>query len=95
MTIAGVVGIALAVMEKTMPQRVQRWLPSSTSLGLAMVIPAYNAISMFVGSMVAWALGRWVPDWSTRFVLIIASGLIAGESLSGVVISVMKILGMG
>jgi putative OPT family oligopeptide transporter len=95
MTIAGVVGIVLAVMEKTMPVNLRRWLPSSTSLGLAMVIPAYNAISMFLGSMVAWVLSRWVPDWSTRFVLIIASGLIAGESLSGVVISVMKILGMG
>jgi len=95
MAIAGAAGILLAVLEKTLPAALRRWMPSSTSLGLAMVIPAYNAISMFLGSMVAWLLGRWVPDWSTRFVLILASGLIAGESLSGVVLSVMKILGVG
>ena len=93
MAVAGVLGIVLAVLEKTLPVRMRVWVPSPTSLGLALVVPAYNAISMFLGGMAAWVLGRWVPDWTTRFLIILASGLIAGESLSGVVLAVMAMLG--
>jgi putative OPT family oligopeptide transporter len=93
MIIGGVAGIVLAVLEKTLPKSASNWVPSPTSLGLAFVIPAYNSISMFLGAMVSWALGRWVPDWTSRFLIILASGLIAGESLSGVALAVMEILG--
>ena len=93
MIIGGVAGILLAVLEKTLPKKAALWVPSPTSVGLAFVIPAYNAISMFLGATTAWALGRWVPDWTSRFLIIAASGLIAGESLSGVVLAVMEILG--
>lgn len=94
MIVGGLAGIVMAVLEKTLPKRIRNWVPSPTSVGLAFVIPAYNAISMFLGAIAAWALGRWVPNWSTRFLLIFASGLIAGESLSGVVLAVMEILGV-
>jgi OPT family oligopeptide transporter len=92
MWIGGVAGIVLAVLEKTLPKKARTWVPSPTSVGLAFVIPAYNAISMFLGSLAAWGLGRWVPDWTSRFLLILASGLIAGESLSGVVLAILQIL---
>jgi putative OPT family oligopeptide transporter len=93
MIVGGAAGILLAVLEKTLPKKAQMWIPSPISVGLAFVIPAYNSISMFLGAMAAWGLGRWVPDWSTRFLIILASGLIAGESLSGVALAVMEILG--
>ncbi len=93
MVIGGVAGILLAVLEKTLPGKARVWVPSPTSVGLAFVIPAYNAISMFLGAMAAWVLGKWVPDWTTRFLIILASGLIAGESLAGVALAVMEILG--
>jgi OPT family oligopeptide transporter len=89
----GVGGILLAVLEKLLPKRARRWVPSPTSLGLAFVIPAYNAISMFLGGLAAWALGRWVPSWTARFLIIIASGMIAGESLSGVGLAIAQIVG--
>ena len=92
MWIGGVVGIVLAVLEKTLPEKARIWVPSPTSVGLAFVIPAYNSISMFLGSLAAWCLGRWVPDWTSRFVLIIACGIIAGESLSGVVLAIVQVL---
>jgi putative OPT family oligopeptide transporter len=93
MAIGGVAGIVLAVLEKTLPKKARIWVPSPTSLGLAFVIPAYNAISMFLGAMAAWVLGRWVPGWTARFLIILASGVVAGESLSGVALAVMEILG--
>jgi OPT family oligopeptide transporter len=92
MLLGGLAGILLAVLEKTLPKKARLWVPSPTSLGLAFVIPAYNAISMFLGAMAAWVLGKWVPKWSTRFLIVFASGLIAGESLSGVVLAVREIL---
>jgi uncharacterized oligopeptide transporter (OPT) family protein len=91
MTIGGVVGVLLAVMEKLVPVSARRFVPSPTSIGLAFVIPAYNAISLFIGSVVAWAAGKAFPQWSTRFLVILASGIIAGESLSGVVLAMLAI----
>lgn len=92
MVAGGIAGIVLAVMEKILPAGARLWVPSPTSVGLAFVIPAYNAISMFLGAIAAWILGKWVPNWTTRFLLIAASGLIAGESLSGVILAVLEII---
>lgn len=92
MWIGGVAGIALAVLEKTLPKKARIWVPSPTSLGLAFVIPAYNAISLFLGATAGWALSRWVPNWSQRFLIVGASGLIAGESLLGVALALEQML---
>jgi uncharacterized oligopeptide transporter (OPT) family protein len=92
MTIAGVIGIALAVFEQTLPGRARRWVPSPASIGLAFVLPAYNAISLFLGAVCGSLLQRWFPGWSARFLIVLASGLIAGESLTGVGIAIEKIL---
>jgi putative OPT family oligopeptide transporter len=91
MVVGGVVGILLAVMEKILPERFRLWVPSPTSLGLAFVIPAFNAISIFIGAFLAWGVNHVTPKWSTKFLIIIASGLIAGESLSGVVLAILSI----
>lgn len=92
MTIGGLAGIVLAVLEKTLPARARRWVPSPASLGLAFVIPAYNAISMFLGAVCGSVLQRWFPNWTARFLIVLASGMIAGESLTGVGLAIDKIL---
>jgi uncharacterized oligopeptide transporter (OPT) family protein len=93
MILGGLGGIVLAVLEKVLPKRIQPFVPSPASLGLAFVIPAYNSFSMFLGALVAWALTRWVSNWATRFLIVFASGLIAGESLTGVGLALEQILG--
>jgi len=92
MIIGAAAGVLLAVMEKLMPEKSRNFVPSATSLGLAFVIPANSSMALFCGAMVAWAAGKAFPDWSTRFLVIIASGIIAGESLSGVVLALVAIL---
>jgi len=92
MILGGVAGIVLAVFEKTLPKKIRVWVPSPTSLGLAFVIPAYNAISLCLGATAGWALSRWVPHWSQRFLIVGASGLIAGESLLGVALALEQML---
>jgi putative OPT family oligopeptide transporter len=70
-----------------------RWLPNIPALGLAMVIPASISMTMFLGSLVAKLLERYQPDLAQRFVIAAASGLIAGESLTGVARAMLGIVG--
>jgi uncharacterized oligopeptide transporter (OPT) family protein len=47
---------------------------------------------MFLGALVGWVLSKWIPNWSARFIVVIASGVIAGESLSGVGLAFEQVL---
>ncbi len=85
MAIAAVCGVVLALAERRVTGRGLLWLPSGASLGLAFVIPAGTSMTLFLGALAAAALNRVVPRWSARFLLSLAAGLVAGESLYGVV----------
>jgi uncharacterized oligopeptide transporter (OPT) family protein len=82
-------GIALALAEKLAPKPLQPFVPSPAGLGIAMVIPGSNAIAMFVGALGAWAWRKWRRVSADRYVTPIASGVIAGESLMGVVVALL------
>jgi putative OPT family oligopeptide transporter len=92
MTIAAAAGVAFALAAHFAPPRLKPWIPGATSVGLAMVVPAYYSIAMFVGALLAALVARVWPSWSARFVAVVASGVIAGESLAGVVFAVKKVL---
>ncbi|MCB9588175.1 MAG: OPT/YSL family transporter [Polyangiaceae bacterium] len=91
MLIAGALGILLAILEKQ-KAKWAKFVPSPASIGIAMVIPAYYSVSMFLGSAVALLLTRSVPNWSARFLIVVASGLVAGESLAGVGLAISETL---
>lgn len=84
MWIAAVIGVILAVAESLAPPAISRFVPSATAIGLGFVIPAWNAISLFLGAVAAAILLRLFPQWAERRLVIIAAGLIVGESLAGV-----------
>lgn len=81
--LGGLVGILLVVLERVRP-RWKKFLPSPIALGLAFTMPAWNAISMAIGAVIAFALEKKRPVIAAAFVVAVASGLIAGESLIGV-----------
>jgi uncharacterized oligopeptide transporter (OPT) family protein len=60
-------------------------VPSGATLGLAFVIPAGTSITLFLGAALASVLHWLAPRWAARFLLSAAAGLVAGESLFGVV----------
>jgi uncharacterized oligopeptide transporter (OPT) family protein len=91
--IGGALGLLLVLLERTLPARGRRFVPSPSGLGIAMVIPGYNSISMFIGAAVAEVLRRTRPTLSDRAVLPVASGFIAGESLMGILVAVLVALG--
>jgi len=80
--IGAILGIALTLADEFAPAKVKRYLPSSTGLGIAGVVPAWNSISMFLGALGAWLFTKWKPATAERYVIPVSSGLIAGESLA-------------
>ena len=91
--VAAPLGFALALAEHLLPQRAARLLPSAPALGLAFVIPAWNSISLFLGALIAALVGEFWPRQAARYILPIAAGLVAGESLMGIVTIAIRVLG--
>jgi len=92
MAIAAVAGLALAVVDKRAPRQVAQWFPSAAAFGLGFVVPANQSLSMVVGGLLAHAAGWVSKAWFDRYWIIICSGIIAGESLVGVGVSIYAML---
>jgi OPT family oligopeptide transporter len=89
----GVLGIVLVLLERWAPKKAKSFIPSPSAFGLAIVIPAASSISFFVGAAIAEALRRVKPKVAEDSVMPGGSGLIAGESLTGVAIILLKAFG--
>lgn len=83
-------GAALTLAEHLLPERARRWVPSPMGLGLAFLLPASTSLSFFLGGVAAAVFQRVRPEASKRYLLPVASGLIAGESLVGVAAAVLS-----
>ncbi|HET6881024.1 MAG TPA: OPT family oligopeptide transporter [Pirellulales bacterium] len=86
MVVGGIVGVAITLLETFAPKRYRVWIPSSTALGIAGVVPAANSLSMFIGALAAWLLAKASPGGADKYIIPVSSGIIAGESLMGVAI---------
>ncbi|MGE0481175.1 MAG: OPT/YSL family transporter [Phycisphaerae bacterium] len=89
--IAGVLGALLPVLDRVLPRRVATWLPSPAALGLAFVVPGNNALSMFLGGVLALVVTKLFKSFAARFLIAICAGLIAGESLTNVGIALGRL----
>jgi uncharacterized oligopeptide transporter (OPT) family protein len=87
----GVYGLLAAILEKVLPKKAATWVPSPTAVGLAFVIPAYYSVSMAFGGILAWLLMKRFKAWSTRFMIVLAAGIIAGDSLTGVGVALSEL----
>ena len=93
MLIGGILGIVIPIIEKSFP-KYQKYIPSATGLGLSMVIPFFNSLSMFLGALIALILEKKWPAIAERYIITVSSGLIAGESLIGVAIALLAATGL-
>jgi uncharacterized oligopeptide transporter (OPT) family protein len=87
-------GVLMALWDKFAPARLRPWLPSPSGLGISMVLPGSNCIAMFLGSSFAAIMRRFFPALAERCVVPIASGLIAGESLMGILVTALILTGL-
>lgn len=90
--LATLVGIAIPLLRKV--ESIKDWVPSGLAMGISFIIPAYYSLVMFYG-MVAWFIWkRRNPTAVEKFNFALASGLVAGEGLMGIVNAVLTILGV-
>jgi uncharacterized oligopeptide transporter (OPT) family protein len=82
-------GALLAIVERVAP-KARAWLPSATGLGLGLILPFATALSFALGAVLAWIYQRLDPRQAERFVIPISSGLIAGESIVGVLVAALN-----
>jgi uncharacterized oligopeptide transporter (OPT) family protein len=81
---AALAALVLAVGYRVGPRGPRRWLPSPVAFGFAFITPANLAIGIFAGGLMALLLRRWRPGWAGRYLVPVAAGLLAGESLTGI-----------
>jgi OPT family oligopeptide transporter len=87
--IGGAIGIVIPLLELWLP-KYKKWIPSATGLGLALVIPCFNSVSMFIGALIAYLWSKYKTEHGERYITPVASGIIAGESLLGVVVALLS-----
>ncbi|MCO4760856.1 MAG: OPT/YSL family transporter [Myxococcales bacterium] len=89
---AALVGMAVPLLRKI--PAIAKWVPSGLAMGIAFIIPAYYSLVMVYG-MLAWMIWRKVnPSAVDKFNFALASGLVAGEGLMGIVNAVLTIAGV-
>jgi len=91
--IGAFVGLVLTLLERTFPKK-KKYIPSAIAFGLAFVMQGFNAVSMMVGASIALIIEKTRPKVADDYVIPVASGLIAGESLMAIVISLMFAMGV-
>jgi uncharacterized oligopeptide transporter (OPT) family protein len=87
--IGALIGILLPVLERLMPAK-RHLLPSAMGLGLGFVVPFQNAVSFFIGGVIAWIWSRKRPMSAGEYMVAIAAGLIAGEGLISAVSAIIQ-----
>ena len=87
-----VLGIALTLLARS---RLQRFIPSPTAIGIAMLMPASLTITMFLGAVMAVLARRRWPQLSDTALSSAAAGCIAGESIMGIIVAAVIALGLG
>jgi len=87
---AGVLaGLVLSVLESFFP-KAKRFLPSPTGVGLGFTLPFYYPLAMFLGALIAWIAHALSKERAERYTVPISSGLIAGESIIGVIVAILN-----
>jgi uncharacterized oligopeptide transporter (OPT) family protein len=90
--IAAAVGIFLPVLRRV--ERVSPYIPSGLAMGIAFIVPPSNSLVMFYG-LVIWLIWKWFwPAAAEKYTFAVASGLIAGEGLIGIVNAGLTIAGV-
>jgi len=86
-----VFGGMLPLVRKMAP-RLGRYTPSGLAFGIAFIVQAYFSMTMFFGAVALLIWQARNKEHCDRFLFAVASGLIAGEGLGGIVNALVKLL---
>ena len=92
LAVGAILGIVLPVLEMQFPKH-KAYIPSATGVGIAFTIPGFYCVSMFLGGLFALWFRAVRPKLAEEYVVPVSSGIIAGESLMGVLIALLTVKG--
>jgi len=92
--IGAISGVVLAAIERLATRGTAgaraRWWPSPAGLGLGLLLPLSTSLAMLIGAALAAVAIRRRRDAAERFVWPASAGVLAGESLAGVVVAIVN-----
>jgi putative OPT family oligopeptide transporter len=83
--IGGLVGIVLPLLLRWFP-KYEKWIPSPAGVGLSWTFHWYYSLLFFVGAVIGYAVEKKAPQASEEYTFPVASGIVAGGSLMGVIL---------
>lgn len=83
--IGGLVGIILPLLSKAFP-RYEKWIPSAAGIGLSWTFHWYYSLLFFLGALIGEGYAKMSPKKAEEYTFPVASGIVAGGSLMGVVL---------
>lgn len=90
LVIGGMLGILLAVADAYAPRKLKRFIPSAMGLGISWVVPFANSFAFFIGAMISTVWEKVNKRTADLYVIPIASGAVAGESLICAVLAMIQ-----
>jgi uncharacterized oligopeptide transporter (OPT) family protein len=92
---AAAIGFAVgAVLTLAARGRLERFVPSAVAMGLSFIMPAYFAVTIAVGALLAALARRARPQGLGQHLPALGAGTIVGESLMGLTIAALRALGV-
>ena len=88
MAAGAVIGVVIPLIEKFAP-KARNYVPSATGLGLAFVIGFADSMAFLIGAVAAHLYAKRSAENAERYVVPVSSGIIAGESIMGIVIALL------
>ena len=82
------VGILLPLLGLLFPKQ-QKWIPSAAGIGLAWTFHWYYSLMFFLGAVIGYVCDKSIPEQSKEYTFPVASGIIAGGSLMGVLLALL------
>lgn len=92
MLIAGILGIVLALIDRYASKKWKPYVPSAMGLGLSWVMPFSNAFAFFLGALIAEIWRKANKNSAELYVVPVASGAVAGESLMCAILAIIQAL---
>jgi uncharacterized oligopeptide transporter (OPT) family protein len=84
--VGGALGVVLVLLPLALPKRFHVWVPSASAFGLAWVFDWYYGLLFLLGALLAAGYKRRSPQAAEAYTFPVASGVIAGGSLMGVIL---------
>lgn len=86
--------VAVVINLLSLNNHLKPYLPSATAVGIAFIIPAYYPVAFFLGAVFYLVWSHVSPTRAGQLLYPLASGLIVGEGLMGVLKACLILLGI-